>query len=121
MPEIALAGVPSLTGAPARVEVSGVPMATAGILLLSRDAQASPFFGGTLCVGGSIVRSGVESAIVASGCGDRLEFALGPQQLAGVGVVAGDLVFAQVWFRDFFQPDGTGIGISDAIVATVAP
>jgi hypothetical protein len=113
--------LPSVTGTPSRVELRDVPTSTAGLLLLSADAQAAPFFGGTLCVGGSIVRSGVASAVTASGCGDRLEFDLGPTELGGVGVVPGDLIFVQVWFRDAQQPDGTGVGISDAIVATVEP
>ncbi|MEM9380971.1 MAG: right-handed parallel beta-helix repeat-containing protein [Planctomycetota bacterium] len=121
LPEIAMVGAPSVSGAPARVEARDVPPTTAGILLLSADAQGVPFFGGTLCVGGSIVRSGVAAALPSSGCGDRLEFDLGPAQVGAVGVAPGDLLFAQVWFRDALNPDGTGIGITDAIVATVAP
>lgn len=34
---------------------------------------------------------------------------------------AGDAVHLPVWFRDTAQPDGTGVGLSDAIVTTVIP
>jgi len=119
LPMISLVGLASLSGPPARVEVRDVPASTSGLLLLSADAQGVPFFGGTLCVGGSIVRAGIGGAVPATGCGDRLEFDLGQTELALVGSAPGDLLFVQVWFRDALHPDGSGVGISDAIVATV--
>jgi hypothetical protein len=119
LPTISLVGHASLSGPTARVEVRDVPASTSGLLLLSADAQGVPFFGGTLCVGGSIARAGISAAVLATGCGDRLEFDLGQAELALVGAVPGDLLFVQVWFRDVLHPDGSGVGISDAIVATV--
>lgn len=117
-PFATMIGAPSRTGPPAQVLVDGVPEGALGLLLGSADASPMSFFGSTLCVGGTIRRNSIRSAIPGSGCGDLL---LLPVDMGLLPVAAGELVFLQVWFRDPAQPDGTAAGLSDAIVATVQP
>lgn len=121
VPQIASLGTPSLGAASWHVQVTGAPLGTLGLALLAAHTADTPFFGGRLCLGGPIVRAVAASAVPASGCGDALAFVIPPLGLATTGAMAGDLVFAQVWFRDALHPDGTGVGISDALVATVVP
>ena len=118
-PNVQPIGAPAFSGAPMVLLVEGVPSGSAGILLLSSTAKATPFFGGTLCVGGSIVRAGLAGAIPTAGCGDALVFSIGSSELATVGSAPGEFLFGQVWFRDAAHPDGTGVGVSEAFVATV--
>lgn len=119
-PRASLLGLVSTTAPLAQFRVDGVPAGTPVLLIASNTAVATNgFFGGTLCVGDPIVRGDVQFALPASGCGDAAVFDVDAALLGQIGSQPGDLVFLQAWFRDIAQPDGTGVGLSDAVVATV--
>ena len=119
-PRASLLGLVSTTAPLAQFRVDGVPAGTPVLLIASNEAAAmNGFFGGTLCVGDPIVRGDVQFALPASGCGDAAVFDVDASLLGQIGSQPGDLVFLQAWFRDVAQPDGTGVGLSDAVVATV--
>ncbi len=120
VPVASLLGLVTPLGPPARFQVAGLPASTPVLLLVSLEAASTGgFFGGTLCLGGSIVRGPVTFAQPASGCGDAVAFDVDTSLLGALGAQTGDMVFLQAWFRDVAQSDGTGVGLSDAIVATV--
>jgi hypothetical protein len=89
-----------------------------GLLLWSRERAAQPFLGGTLCLGGSLVRLAPQSSggsPPSVDCSGVLSYAL-TQGLAGEqSWSAGDAIFAQFWYRDPTHPDQTGTGLSDAV------
>lgn len=115
-PSLNALGPASASGPPAVLIADGLPEATFGLLVLARNAATMDLFGGTLCLGGALVRSETAMAMPWSGCGAAALFTLDPTEvMAGPG----DLVFAQVWFRDPGQADGTGVGLTDAVVMTV--
>lgn len=119
---VSLDGIASLSGSPVVLRMTGAPTSATGLLLLSRDAAShTGFFNGVLCVGGTIERAGIEVSGHATGCGDSFRFTLDPTLFQSLGFSAGDLAYAQVWFRDVAHPDGTGVGLSDAVVMTIEP
>lgn len=83
-----------------------------GIYFYGPSTDSSPFFGGTLCVGAPITRSG---PFVIDGLGATN---------AGVPLGIDDLGqdrFYQFWFRDPAQLDGTGVGLSDGLQVFICP
>ncbi|MCK6448396.1 MAG: hypothetical protein L6Q99_18560 [Planctomycetes bacterium] len=74
--------------------------------------QAAPFFGGTLCVTLPIVRSSVANF---DGTGS---IAINrPIDIDEVGIEQ----YAQFWYRDPAHPDGTGVGLSNALAFRPCP
>lgn len=93
-----------------------------GMFLYSLAPDNSPFFGGTLCLGGSIRRTPVMPTGGDKGvCNGSLDFFMTQNFMAARGLTPGTLVHAQAWFRDSLHPDGTGVGLTDAITFTICP
>jgi hypothetical protein len=67
----------------------------------------TPFLGGTLCVGGPLIRL---PGTVTNANGDAT-FAFPPITT----FVPGDEIYFQGWFRDPAHPDGTGSGLTDGL------
>ena len=87
--------------------------------------QSTPFLGGTLCVTppftrGPVVMSGGSPPGTVD-CSGSLSWLIPKQWMANHGWTVGTTVHGQWWFRDPTHPDGTGIGLSDAIQFTVCP
>lgn len=93
-----------------------------GLFLYGFAAGNTPFFGGTLCIGGSLKRSPV---LTTSGtkhlCNGRLDFHMTQSYMALQGLTPGTKVHAQGWYRDPSHPDGTGVGLTDAISFEIKP
>jgi len=106
VPELAWRGFPSVAADQFRLEVTqGVPNRTG--LAFYGAAQASiPFFGGTLLVQPPLVR--LPAVTLDGGGAASIPVPLPP---AWVGLTRD----FQFWFRDPAHPDGTGVGLTNAV------
>jgi hypothetical protein len=94
----------------------------AGLFLFSLAPGNTPFYGGTLCLGGSIKRTPVTTTGGTKGlCDGSLDFHMSQSYMAARGLTPGTIVYAQGWFRDTLQMDGTGVGLTDAVSFTICP
>ncbi|MEM9379020.1 MAG: right-handed parallel beta-helix repeat-containing protein [Planctomycetota bacterium] len=114
-------GAPSLSGGFYEVRAEEVPANTLGLVFLAREPASTPYLFGTLCVGGPLVRQAPVSATGAGACGGTLRATLNPADLSAGGFTVGDRIYAQWFFRDVAQPDGTGLGLTDGVEAVVLP
>jgi hypothetical protein len=84
-----------------------------GILIWSLSPNATPFAGGTLCVGPPIKRTPSQTSIVTGPgpCDARYEFLFNATYMASKGLVPGLDVYAQYWSRDngFAPPNNAGL------------
>jgi hypothetical protein len=119
VPTITANGYPDINGPFAFVPaVSNVVNQKSGLFAWSYARQAIPFQGGTLCVASPIRRSPpLFSGGSASGsdCSGTLSFNITPMFIWLHGWQLGDELFGQFWYRDPAHPDGTGVGLSDAL------
>jgi len=76
------------------------------IVFYGTQPNNTPMLGGTLCVAPPLTRL---NAVLTDGNGNAA-FPFPITQF-----VAGDVVYAQGWFRDPSQPDGTGSGLTDGL------
>jgi hypothetical protein len=92
----------SASGAtPFELRANNVPAGTTGALMMGLSSASVPFLGGTLCVGGSLMRSGPIAASNASGCGGgALSLRLDMMTGAHTQLLAGVTAHAQFVFRD---------------------
>lgn len=120
VPTISAAASPSLTGAPVEVVGNQILSQQFGLMIWSRTQAATPFFGGTLCVGGSIVRTPIQfsNGFGAQDCSGRFSFLIDGPFLNAAGLSAGEEIFAQYWFRD---PTALGVGLTDGIRLPILP
>jgi len=111
-PSIGSAGEPSLgVNAFSLTLASAVP-STNGLYFWGDAPNATPFFNGTLCVAPPVTRSPLQT--------------IGPAGTLSVPIPVlvedlGRTRYFQFWFRDPAQPDGTGVGLSDALRVTFCP
>lgn len=80
-----------------------------------------PFQGGTLCVGGGLNRTVPSKTQGDADCSGLYKFKFSQSYMAQAGLTGGATVFAQGWFRDLDQADGTKTGLSDAVSFTILP
>jgi predicted outer membrane repeat protein len=92
-----------------------------GILIWSADALEQPFMGGTLCVRPPIIRTPVQNSGGDVGCAGAYSFPFTHDYLGSHLLTAGNAIFAQYWYRDPGQVDGTGVGLTNAIVVVICP
>jgi hypothetical protein len=121
VPRIGASGVPSLTGVGFDVHVDEVLSGTIGLVFWSRDPAAFAYAGGTLCLSPPFVRTPPLVATTGGPCDGRLARTFTAQDLAAAGLLPGDRMHLQWFFRDASHPDGTGLGLSDALEATIVP
>ncbi|MEM1452988.1 MAG: hypothetical protein AAGI22_28055 [Planctomycetota bacterium] len=114
-------GAPSVTVGTYEIRAELVPANTIGLPFLSHAPASTPHFFGTLCIGGTLVRQAPVNATGSGPCGGTLSTTLSPADLVASGFAAGDRVYAQWFFRDVAQPDGTGLGMTDGLEAVVRP
>ena len=119
MPQIGWTGTPGQ--ADFRINATGVARGRLGVLFLARDQASTPFFGGTLCTTAPVKRIAPQFATTGIQCAAQLSFPFGPDRMARFGVSAGETLYAQIFFRDPDQNDGTGVGLSDALVVPFCP
>jgi len=111
-PSLSWTSTPSLAANNFRVQVSGGVPSKVGLVFRGTQTNNVPFLGGTLWVGGTIVRL---PPLVndASGTADF------PFPLSGYSV--GDVTYAQHWGRDPLHADGSGASLSNALRIDVCP
>ena len=87
-----------------------------GFALLSPMSNNTPFFGGTLCVGGPFYRLPlVPTGGTFGQCDGVLDTFVPIQTFTQLGFQPGDLVYAQYWYRDSGSQMGQGYGLTDAL------
>ena len=120
-PRIATTGTPSATSpTPFQVKATQVINNKQGMLFYGFGQAAVPFQGGFLCVESPITRL---LAMSTGGnpppddCSGRSSFDMNAHIQSGIDprLVPGASVAAQFWQRDPAHPDGTGIGLTDAV------
>ena len=107
-------GAPSVTVGTYEIRAELVPANTIGLPFLSHAPASTPHFFGTLCIGGTLVRQAPVNDTGSGPCGGTLSTTLSPADLVASGFAAGDRVYAQWFFRDVAQPDGTWSEEADA-------
>jgi hypothetical protein len=113
VPRIEFTGAPHV-GGPTSFTIRGVDvLANAnGLLIYSKSGPGSaPFHGGTLCIGAGLLRTPGQNSGGAGPCGGTLSFDFNAYAGLGVdpGLVPGQKVWAQYWYRDVASLGGTGL------------
>lgn len=129
VPAISAVGAPSASaGSGFVIACDDVPSQAVGLLIYSRDAAAAvPFQGGTLCLGGAVLRTPGQGAggsmPPGSDCTGHFDFDFNAWIASGSDPLLGldSKVWAQWWFRDngFAPPNASGL--SDAVAFLVCP
>lgn len=119
-PTISATGSPSLSGPAVQIVGNQILSQQFGLMIWSRTQAATPFFGGTLCVGGSIVRTPIQfsNGFGPQDCSGRFELTMDAAFLTASGIAPGEEIFAQYWFRD---PTALGVGLTDGIRLPILP
>lgn len=124
-PSIFATGVPSASGTDDfHVACVAVRKNAPAVLAWSRTSDALPFGGGTLCVGGGVVLTPMQLAIgtgTGPDCSGVLDFHFTQAYAAAHAIAPLETIFAQWIARDVTHPDGTRIGLSDALAFTICP
>ncbi len=95
--------------------VPGVSAVLAQGSIPANGGLGTPLGDGILCVGGSIVRLGIQSA-TATG-----SVSFGPNLAAAGGWIAGQTLHFQVWYRNPGGPCGQGVNLSQGLTVTMTP
>jgi len=88
-----------------------------GLLLWGLNRTAVPFQGGTLCVATTNRLSPQNStgSFPPPSCTGTFSTHISADFMAKNALNAGTAVYAQYWYRDVAHPDGTGVGLTDAL------
>ena len=122
LPAIHWTGSPTLSGADDfHITASGVVSNQPGLLFWGREAQEVPFAGGSLCVRPPLVRQAAvhSGGGVTPSCAGVFHAVFSQAAMVSNGLVPGTTIHAQFWYRDPAHPDGTGIGMTDALEAVI--
>jgi hypothetical protein len=96
-----------------------------GLLFWSFGPDQRPYLGGYRCLGQGQVRTSVQfsggSPNNVHDCSGTFSYLFTHSYLLGHGALAGSTVYAQYFYRDPQNPDGTGIGLTDGLQFTVCP
>ena len=118
--EAELVGIASAAGSlPFPIRASGVLNQTLGLLIYSYQAQATPLFGGLLCVRGPLRRTPAQTSGGSDSgvdCTGSFSFDFNAYIASGADTLltnVGQQVNAQYWYRD--TGDAFGSGLSNAV------
>ncbi len=126
-PSITASGAASLGGSSSlTLTASNVLNRQFGLFVYGTELADDPAFGGTLCVGGNVVRLMEPTNSGGSGapgttCGGSFTRVIDGAFLAAAGFGIGDEFFCQWLYRDPLAPDGSGAGITNAAAFLVCP
>ena len=112
LPTISATGTPRLSWNDFNLHVNGALPGTFGLVMHGTTQVALPWMGGTLLASGVITRLSVQ-ALDATAHG-RWSFPID-------GSLVGNQLYFQGWFRDATHPDGTGVGMTNALAVTFCP
>lgn len=128
LPALSFSGFASVTDtAPFTVSATNLVNRRFSTMMLSASGRDStPFQGGTLCLGGALMNTPVQSTGGTStgrDCTGTFAIDINDylQTTMPMGLVEGVVVTGQVFYRDPFHSDGTGYGLTDAIEFTILP
>lgn len=125
MPTMSSVGLPSMTNpSPFTILATDVPSNEFGIMFFGISGPLEqPQFGSTLCVGGTLMRTGaISSGGVGSGnCSGVLAYNFNPLIQSGAHpiLMSGVTVNTQFWHRD--PPSAFGTGFTDGLTFTILP
>lgn len=122
-PLITFSGLPSASaGSGFDIDTDLVIANTNGLLFYSKTGpDATPFQGGFLCAAAPVRRTLGQNSGGAGPCGGSFTFDFNAYIAAGsdAGLVAGQGVWGQYWYRDPASPSTTGL--TDAITFSICP
>jgi hypothetical protein len=95
---------------------SGLPPSTNGIFFMGTTQIQVPFGNGFRCVGGAVVRFGVQTTTPAG----TVQRAIQQSMLPGGPIPAGAMRDFQFWYRNPLA-GGAGFNLSDGLAATFCP
>jgi len=126
-PTITASGAASLGGSSSlTLTASNVLNRQFGLFVYGTELADDPAFGGTLCVGGNVVRLFEPTNSGGSGapgttCGGSFTRVIDSAFIATAGFGIGDEFFCQWIYRDPLAPDGSGAGITNAAAFLICP
>ena len=100
--------------------------AKVGIMIWSRSAASTPFYGGTLCMSAPIKRTPIQTSTTQTQwpslpCQGYYTFNFDEAYRSSKGIGAGDTVYLQYWSRDSGFAPPNSIGLTDALQVLVHP
>jgi hypothetical protein len=107
--------------------ISGVNVLpnVSGLMIWSHTSAATPFFGDTLCVGGPIRRTPVQTSSINAGgaapCNGVYNYYFTHAQMAAEGFVPGTTLYAQYWSRDPGFPPPINFGLTNGLRIPILP
>jgi hypothetical protein len=97
----------------------------AGMVYWSPEADSTPVFGGTRCVGGhGAWRTGFQNSggtVGQTDCSGVFDFPFTYSYMVGKGIPAGCTLYAQYFYRDPGFPAPNSVGLTDGLRFTVLP
>ncbi|MEL6430086.1 MAG: hypothetical protein AAFU73_01025 [Planctomycetota bacterium] len=94
------------------------------LMVSTMDRENLPFGGGTLCIAMPFMDTGTQLTggdLTGPSCTGTFSMDVNAYLQGGAGFVAGDRIYAQVFYRDPLHPDGTGFGLTEAVDFVVLP
>lgn len=125
-PTVSFAGLPILSG-PDTLTIAATQCINNknGIFFWGSTPNNVAFLGGTLCVKTPLKRlppaSSGGNPPPATDCSGSYSFFFSHAYMASEGLTAGSTVHGQFWMRDPAHPDGTGVGLSNALYFAILP
>ena len=125
MPTMASSGAASLSvGDNFQIRATSVVNWTPGLMAYGFAPAATPFAGGTLCIGSPVLRTHGQlsgGTLGGADCTGSFAFHASQAWLASVGLDAGTTVYCQYWSRDPWTTSPHKIGLSNGLSFTVLP
>lgn len=123
---IGFSGAASLSGPDDfHITVSDVINNQNGIVFWGVAPANAPFMNGIRCVANPVVRLPLSGSGGASpptvDCSGSFDYPFTQAYMLSKGLTGGSVVYAQAWYRDPAQLDGTGVGLSDALSFVICP
>jgi V8-like Glu-specific endopeptidase len=115
LPTISSAGSPTTTGGAGTFSINSSAQLSGqnGLLLYGTLPAATPFAGGVLCVGGTLVRTAAQNSGGTVGCTGSFTFDMGAWIASGIdpSLECGAIVYTQYWARDtgFLPPNNASL------------
>jgi hypothetical protein len=110
-------GAPTLTSGPDNFHIRCTNVVTnkQGLMFWGSGQVALPFFGGTLCVAQPVTRMPLQNSLGTTGCTGTYDYFFSQAYMAANALSAGDVRYAEFWYRDPSNLDGTFVALSNAL------